>query len=85
MNLPDLKQLKAIIALCRKSGVESIEIEGIKITLKDMPASSKPLKAKESPKDNSSDSIESDDLTNEQLLNWSVPDFIGAPKADESN
>lgn len=75
MNLPDLKKLKAIIALCRKSGVESIEIEGIKIVLKDSsytPSIRKRASTKKSDLDNTPDPIETDDLTQDQLLHWSV-------------
>lgn len=33
MNLPDIKKLSKIIDLCRKKGVASIEIDGVKLTL----------------------------------------------------
>lgn len=35
MNLPDLKQLKAVIDLCRKSGVKTIKVDNIELTLAD--------------------------------------------------
>ena len=31
MQLPDIKQLKAIIKLCQQNGIETLEIDGIKL------------------------------------------------------
>ncbi len=72
MNLPDLKKLKAIIALCRKSGVETIEIEGIKITLRESAPAENKRRISAQPADNSPDALETEELTGDQLLNWSV-------------
>lgn len=33
MNIPDLKKLKQLVKLCRETGIDSMEIEGIKFTL----------------------------------------------------
>ena len=72
MNLPDLKKLKAIIALCRKSGVEAIEIDGIKITLRETVPLETPKRSTSKAVDNTPDAIEDEELTQEQLLHWSV-------------
>lgn len=41
MTISDLKELDKLLALCRKRGVESIEIDGIKIHLNDSPKQNK--------------------------------------------
>lgn len=72
MNLPDVKKLKQIIALCRKTGVESIEIDGVKITLGAEPSKAPRKTKKAAPVDDGNDEIESDELTDESLLFWST-------------
>lgn len=37
MKIESLKDLQAIVALCRKQGVAAIEIDGVKLTLGDEP------------------------------------------------
>lgn len=77
MNLPETKKLKQIVTLCRKMGVESIEIDGIKITLGAEP--SKPIRKqakKVAVPDNGKDDIESESPTDQELLFWST----GAPE-----
>lgn len=42
MNLPDLKQLDKVVALCRKRGIKSIKIDNVEITLsEDAPKTTK--------------------------------------------
>lgn len=70
MSLPDLKQLGKIIALCRKKGVLEITIDGVTLKLGEAPVSNYKKKAsaptiKDLP-------FETDSLTQEQLLMWSV-------------
>jgi hypothetical protein len=73
MNLPDLKKLKAIIKLCRSSGVESIEIDGIKITM-GAEAVKTTKKAKKVSVPQVEDDIESEDQPSElDMLFWSAP------------
>lgn len=79
MELPDLKQLKAIIALCRKSGVAAIEINGIKLTLKDQDVAPRKPRGKASAPVLTPDTAirNEDELTEEQLLFFSTQDPIG--------
>lgn len=50
MNLPDLKALDKIIALCRKRGVKSIKIDNVELTLsEDAPAKASPKSRKATP------------------------------------
>lgn len=83
MDLPDLKKLNKIIALCRKQGVKIIKIGNVELTLsEDGPApSSRSRKAKETKAfvyDNAP--IESDEISSEAMLMWSAVD----PTQDES-
>lgn len=70
MNLPDLKHLDKIIALCRRRGVSQITIDGVAIVLGDAPESTykKKQKAAEAAPDTP---IETDLLSEEALLFWS--------------
>jgi hypothetical protein len=61
MNLPDLKQLDKVIALCRKRGVSEITVGEITLKL-----GSKPTKA---PKHE--EPVAEDQITDEELLFWS--------------
>lgn len=76
MNLPDLKKLKDIINLCRKTGVQSIEIDGVKIVMGEErarnPSPSKQAPGAASYLDQAS-VFESDSPSDEDLLLWSVP------------
>lgn len=81
MNLPDLKQLDKLIVLCRKRGVKVIKIDNMELILnEELP--NKPIKAsaKTAPAP-TNDIFQTDTLTDEQLLNWSVMEVPvpGAP------
>ena len=66
MTISNLKDLEAVIRLCRKQGVDSIEVDGVKLQLGSAP----PKQAKSA---GTETSIESDDVyTDEQLLTWSA-------------
>jgi hypothetical protein len=79
MKLENLKDLKGIIALCRKTGVKSIEIDGVKLELGDAPHRS--IKPADATPD--TEEITSDVPTAEEMLFWSTQD---APSiADKDN
>lgn len=71
MNLPDLKHLEQIIKLCKKRGVQSIKIGDIELTLSE---AAPPVKraAKKAKPDETQGEIESDELSANDLLMWSV-------------
>ena len=76
MDLPDLKKLNKIIALCRKQGVETIDLNGIKITLGSPPVKAKNTKALkiESNVKDQEQAFQADgwdDLSEEDRLLWS--------------
>lgn len=77
MNLPDLKYLDKVIALCRKRGVSCIKIDNVEITLGDITSPSKaprkPKAAQEATSDTSR--FETDTLSPEALLMWSTGGF----------
>lgn len=79
MNLPDLKHLDKIIALCRKRGVVCIKIDNVEITLGDVVSAtpsrrSKSAKAASTPQSDTTP-FESDTLSPEALLMWSTGGF----------
>lgn len=86
MELPDLKKLKDIINLCRKTGVQCIEINGVKITLGEerVKTPTKALKSTPTSYDDAAAVFESDGPTDEELLMWSVPASVtdAEPKGD---
>ena len=76
MTIKDQKDLAKLIALCRKTGVQSIRVDNIEFHLGERPQilSSSPRAAlpKASPTSSGPDIIESDEMTEDQLLMWSV-------------
>lgn len=44
MTISDLKELQALIKVCRKLGVNTIEVDGVKLSLGVLPYSPKELK-----------------------------------------
>lgn len=67
MKITDLRQLKELIQLCRKMGVASIEVDGIKLSLDEAP--SKPTRKA---KDATTDKVETEpEYTYEELATWS--------------
>lgn len=71
MNSPDLKQLKALIALCRKNGVLSVKCGDIELTLGETPVKQTKNNRKEDKPSALTDKVESDTLSPEALLFWS--------------
>ena len=84
MKVDNLKDLQKLIQLCRKTGVEAIEVDGVKMNLGPAPFSQKQAKAvtKSAPYETfqvhtpggiiEEIQIPTDGLTEEQLLMWSV-------------
>lgn len=68
MTIKNLKELEAAIKLCRKHGVDTMEIGNIKLCLGDAPV--EPAKASEL-KTEDSDTKEDNGVTDEQMLFWS--------------
>ena len=89
MDSLNLKLLKKLAKTCREAGISSYEGHGFKFTLADMPsqeesaakASNKAVSVSEDSRDNN---IDSDSLTDEQLLNWSIFD-PSVPAGSEGN
>ena len=74
MDLPDAKQLKKLAQACRKAGVKTLKYGDLEITIGDEPTKATKTR-KESlnaPQASTSDSIESDDLSPDELMFWSV-------------
>lgn len=71
----DLKELKRLAAACRKAGILHFKSEQYEFTLTEE-APKSPYKvtkeSKKAPNTVSNQSFESDSLTNEELLFWSV-------------
>ncbi len=77
-NLPNLKDLDKLIALCRRRGITSIEFDGLKLTL----GEPKPISRRRSrntskthedaPGSQSDLQIESDTPGHEEMLYWSA-------------
>lgn len=67
----DLKQLSKVIDLCRKKGVDSIEFDGIKVTLGNQPTP----KRTRNKIDHSEDTITETPFDEESTLFWSVPNL----------
>jgi len=91
MKLENIKDLQKVIQLCRKSGVDSIRIDNVEFHLgpKPMRYSNKALKLEESttyaPGGITADTQVPvppmpDELTEEQLLMWSVQEQEGLTK-----
>jgi hypothetical protein len=73
MSLPNAKELAKLAAACRKAGIQSFKGGGIEFTLTDAP----PLTtraAKRASEDMDSGNPQVEELTDEQLLGWSVLD-----------
>jgi hypothetical protein len=79
LKIENQKDLAKLIKLCRDTGVSSINVDGIDLVLGPAPMKAKRqvrLKAASNPVDATTgielpDMIETDELTPEQLLNWS--------------
>jgi hypothetical protein len=62
--IEDLKQLEKLLKLCRKQGVDSIELEGLKLKFGEMPI--KREAAAEV------DTEEAEEMSDEKLLDWAL-------------
>jgi hypothetical protein len=87
MNLPDLKQLDKVIALCRKRGVKSIKIDNVELTLsEDAPAKQTRKKSNTKEAEQVSATVdtafESDSPTEDELLFWSS---VQVPESEMKN
>jgi hypothetical protein len=68
VQLPDLKALNKLIALCRKQGVKVIKLGDMELTLSD----DAPVKtSKKQEFNHTQGEVDTDSLTDEQLLMWS--------------
>lgn len=67
MKIETIKDLEAVLKLCRKQGVTSISIDGIQLAIGDLP--------EEKPKTEQPVPTASQDYTDEQLMMWSVPSY----------
>jgi len=83
MDLPDLKKLKGIIALCRKTGVKTIKIDNIELTLSEEAPMSQ-YKASKASKNDVQGRVDTDGPTNEELLFWSTG-TLSMPSSTEEN
>lgn len=66
MKIDNIKDLQALVKMCRKTGIKSIEVDGVKLQLGDEPISKKRNAAIET------DKIEVDkQYSEEELMFWS--------------
>jgi hypothetical protein len=70
MALPTSKELRRLAADCRKAGIKHFKCGEIEFTLGDSPAPARKGKAVDSERPDAD--FQSDELTEEQLLGWSV-------------
>lgn len=71
----DLKELEKIVKFCRKNGVLTLKNSEIEVTLtasEPMESYYKRRKKAQPQDDNQSDTIETDEYTDEQILMWSA-------------
>lgn len=66
MKVENLKDLKALIKLCRQMGVDNIEVDGVKLALGTEPL--RPTKLVQEPTAEQADTV----YTDEQIALWSV-------------
>lgn len=70
---PDLKLLKKLADACRKAGIQTFKGHGIEFTLSHVAPESNYRRAKKSPVSEATQGpIETDGLTQEELLFWST-------------
>lgn len=67
MKVDNLADLKALVKMCRKEGIASIEVDGVKLVLDEAPLRHKKLKTEEP--ENTKDMPA---YTEEELLTWSA-------------
>jgi hypothetical protein len=78
MKLESLKDLKAVMLLCRKQGISSIEVDGVKLVLGDAPAKAPQARSLQTPEPDLTPSTPDES----ELLFWSVRDQMLDAKAD---
>lgn len=66
MKVDNLSDLKALIKMCRKEGLQSIEVDGVKLVLGDVPVPAKKLKTEKQDEVN-----EMPQYTDDELAVWS--------------
>jgi hypothetical protein len=80
MAFPTAKELKQLAQACRKAGIKSCKVEGLEITLAEAPPVSRYKQRKASSQllvssaGDKVDPIDTDSLTEDQLLFWSSID-----------
>ena len=66
--IKDLKELTEFLKICRKQGVNDIKFEGLSVSFGELPR-----KSRREGETDADDDIQSNALTDEQLLFYSVP------------
>ncbi len=78
MSLPNLKELKKISEACRKAGIATYKCADFEITLTDtVPVKTRTRSARKFNEIPTGAELETDDLTDEQRLFYSVQDTLG--------
>ncbi len=66
MKIENLEQLEAVVRFCRKQGISSIEIDGVKLAISEQPKRTRKVKEAQG-------EVETPDTLSEQdLLFWSA-------------
>lgn len=74
MTLPSAKEIAKLAAACRKAGIQTFKGGGIEFTLSDsLPAPKTPKKVMAAMQEAASAPVESEELSYDQLLSWSIP------------
>lgn len=79
MDISSLKDLKTLIALCRKQGIEFFKIDGIEFKLSAVPP---PKKLSRKELNEASKIINENTFTPDDILNWSAPNVFQEPRMD---
>lgn len=80
MNKIDTKHLKKLTELCRRCGIKSFKTPEFEFTLTE--STPQPKRSRRSEVSTQSETVESDNLTDEQLLFYSVVDPTQASPQD---
>lgn len=76
MKIDSLEQIEALVKLCRKAGVSSIEVDGVKLTISEQPKRARKAKAEQAQGD-----VDVNTLSEQDLLFWSA----STPTEEASN
>jgi hypothetical protein len=71
MTVASLKELEALVRMCRKQGVSSVEVDGIKLVMGD-----EPERATKANSEISKDATDESMYDEEQLLMWSAAGVV---------